>query len=81
MTARILGLDHGDVRTGVAVSDGLGLTAQPKELVRERDMARAAARVAEIAGELEAAGVVVEVPGTASVTPEELMRVAARSES
>ncbi len=29
----------------------------------------------------EAAGVVVEVPGTASVTPEELMRVAARSES
>ncbi len=59
---RILGIDHGDVRTGVAASDGLGLTAQPKEVIRERDMARTAARVAEIAREVEAAGVVVGLP-------------------
>ena len=62
MQARLLGIDHGDVRTGVAVSDGLGLTAQPKELIRERDMAKTAARVAEIAREVEASGVVVGLP-------------------
>ncbi|MHC4502308.1 MAG: Holliday junction resolvase RuvX [Planctomycetota bacterium] len=61
-SGRTLGIDHGDVRTGVAVSDGLGLTAQPKELIRERDMAKAAARVAEIAREVDAAGVVVGLP-------------------
>ena len=27
--ARIIGLDYGEVRVGVAVSDGIGLTAQP----------------------------------------------------
>lgn len=59
---RLLGIDHGDARTGVAVSDGLGLTAQPKELIRERDMAKTAARVAQIARELEAAKVVVGLP-------------------
>ncbi len=36
MKKRILGLDVGDVRIGVAVSDGLGLTAQPiSTLVRQ----------------------------------------------
>lgn len=59
---RIIGIDHGDARTGVAASDGLGLTAQPKELIRERDMAKTAARVAEIARELEAAEVVIGLP-------------------
>jgi len=62
MQGRILGIDHGDARTGVAASDGLGLTAQPKELIREKDGNRIAARVAEIARELEAAGVVVGLP-------------------
>lgn len=62
MTARILGLDHGDVRTGVAASDGLGLTAQPREVIREKDTSKTAARVARIAREIEAAEVVVGLP-------------------
>ncbi len=60
--ARILGVDHGDVRTGVAVSDPLGITAQPREVVREKDMARAAGRVAEIAREVDAAEIVIGLP-------------------
>lgn len=62
MEGRFLGIDPGDARTGVAVSDGLGLTAQPKELIRERDMRKVAERVAEIARKLEAAEVVVGLP-------------------
>ena len=30
---RILGIDYGDVRTGIAVSDMLGITAQPVETI------------------------------------------------
>ena len=34
---RILGLDIGDVRIGVAISDGLGITAQGLDTVRRED--------------------------------------------
>ena len=34
---RILGLDFGSKTVGVAVSDPLGITAQPVEIVRKRD--------------------------------------------
>ena len=60
--SRILGVDYGDVRTGVAVSDPLGITAQPREMVRQKDPARAAGRVAEIAREVEASEIVVGLP-------------------
>ena len=30
---RLIGLDYGDKTVGVAVSDGLGLTAQPLETI------------------------------------------------
>ncbi len=59
---RILGVDFGDARTGVAVSDPLGITAQPREVVSDRDMARTAERVAGIARELEVAGIVIGLP-------------------
>ncbi|MHC4252799.1 MAG: Holliday junction resolvase RuvX [Planctomycetota bacterium] len=62
MPGRIIGVDTGDARTGVAVSDPLGITAQPREVVAEKDAARAAARVAGIARELDAAGIVVGLP-------------------
>jgi putative Holliday junction resolvase len=60
--ARILGVDCGDRRTGVAVSDPLGLTAQPREVIEEKDAARAAERAAETARELGAAEIVVGLP-------------------
>lgn len=59
---RILGVDFGDARTGVAVSDPLGITAQPREVVSDRDMARTAERVAGIAREVEAAEIVIGLP-------------------
>jgi putative Holliday junction resolvase len=37
---RILGLDIGEVRIGVAISDGLGITAQGLETIRRQDIKR-----------------------------------------
>ncbi len=59
---RILGIDPGDKRTGVAVSDPLWITAQPREVIREKDQAKVAARVAEIARELSAVEIVIGLP-------------------
>lgn len=36
MTGRILGIDYGDVRIGIAVSDPLGITAQAIEVIRRQ---------------------------------------------
>ena len=48
---RILALDVGDKRTGVAVSDEMGITAQGVETIQTRGLERDAARVAQLAGE------------------------------
>ena len=34
MQKRLLGIDYGDVRIGVAISDPLGLTAQPLGIIK-----------------------------------------------
>jgi len=62
MPARILGVDFGDAHVGVAASDPLGLTAQPRARIDERELARAARKVAELARELGAGEVVVGLP-------------------
>jgi putative Holliday junction resolvase len=36
---RYLGIDYGDVRIGVAISDGLGMTAQPYGTIQNTDSA------------------------------------------
>jgi putative Holliday junction resolvase len=53
---RVLGLDHGSRRVGVAVSDALRMTAQPLEVVSRTG---AVARVAEIVAEYEIEEIVV----------------------
>jgi len=58
-SGRVLGLDHGSRRVGVAVSDALRITAQPLEVVAR---ARAVARVAEIVAEYEIEEIVVGLP-------------------
>lgn len=58
---RIMGLDYGTVRVGVAVSDGLGLTAQPVAVISRGDP-RLMARLAEIMEEYGAGSVVVGLP-------------------
>lgn len=60
-TKRFLGIDPGEARVGVAVSDELGLLAHPLETIDVRRM-DPIARVAELVREKSAAAVVVGVP-------------------
>lgn len=56
---RVLGLDHGSRRVGVAISDALRITAQPLEVVAR---ATAVARIAGIVGEYGIEEIVVGLP-------------------
>ncbi|NQV05646.1 Holliday junction resolvase RuvX [bacterium] len=58
---RVLGLDPGEARIGVAVSDFLGITAQPREYLDARapDLDD---RLADLASETAAESVVVGLP-------------------
>lgn len=59
---RIIGLDVGDVRTGVAVSDPLQMIASPREVLKSAPLEDLLRRVSAIAGETEALRIVVGVP-------------------
>jgi putative Holliday junction resolvase len=56
---RVLALDLGTVRVGVALSDPLGMTAQPLEVIERH---RLLARVAELVTEYEVTRVIVGLP-------------------
>ncbi|MDX1468657.1 MAG: Holliday junction resolvase RuvX [Acidimicrobiia bacterium] len=56
---RYLGVDYGTKRVGLAISDGLGITARPLEVV---DPKRAVARIAEIHSEYDLQAIVVGLP-------------------
>lgn len=58
---RVMGLDYGTARVGVAVSDGLGVTAGPVEVIPRRHP-RLLERLAEIMEEYGAEAVVVGLP-------------------
>jgi putative Holliday junction resolvase len=55
----VLGLDYGTKRVGIAVSDSLGLTAQPLEVVASDVIVE---RVRQLADELDVAHLVVGLP-------------------
>lgn len=62
---RILGLDFGSKTVGVAVSDPLGITAQPVEIVRrksENKLRQTLARIDELAKEYGAEKLVLGLP-------------------
>ena len=62
---RILGLDYGSRTVGVAVSDPLGITAQPVEIVRRKEenkLRRTLARIEELAGEYQTELFVLGLP-------------------
>ncbi len=59
---RILGVDYGKARTGVAVSDALGLMAHGIETIFSSNMRRVAESVAKLAKEYEAGIIVVGLP-------------------
>lgn len=58
---RVLGIDFGDVRVGVAVSDELGFLAHPLETIDVR-RTPAVERIRELAAEREVETVVVGMP-------------------
>jgi putative Holliday junction resolvase len=57
-----LGIDVGTSRTGVAISDPLGVTCTPLPLIRERDREKALLRVVAIAQEHGVSEIVVGLP-------------------
>ncbi len=61
-TLRLLGLDVGDRRIGVAISDPTGSLASPVEVYHRRDQVTDTQHVMDLADELEASGVVVGLP-------------------
>ncbi|MDQ6809365.1 MAG: Holliday junction resolvase RuvX, partial [Verrucomicrobiota bacterium] len=58
---RLLGIDYGRARIGVAVSDELGMLAHPVETIPAMGR-NPIARIAEIAREKNAGAVIVGVP-------------------
>lgn len=59
---RMLGVDYGRRRIGLALSDGLGIAARPLGTVDGSDRAAALLRIARRADEEDAAGLVVGHP-------------------
>lgn len=59
---RLLALDLGEARIGVALSDPLGLTAQPIESLGHRGREASIEAVAALVGEHGARGVIVGLP-------------------
>lgn len=57
--SRVLGIDYGERRIGIAVSDPLGLTAQPLEVVSAGEFA---SRISELIEAYDVDTVVVGVP-------------------
>ncbi|OGW49719.1 MAG: Holliday junction DNA helicase RuvA [Nitrospirae bacterium RBG_19FT_COMBO_42_15] len=59
---RILGLDFGDKRIGVAVSDEMGWSAQAVKTINRRSAAEDVKQIKEIAEEYEADEIIVGLP-------------------
>jgi putative holliday junction resolvase len=57
--SRLLGVDYGTKRVGLAVSDALGITARPLEVVRRSEII---GRVIDIAKELDIGKIIVGLP-------------------
>ena len=59
---RALGIDLGEARIGVAVSDELGMLAHPVETIVVKDTADPLARVAQLAKEKDVSHVIIGLP-------------------
>ncbi|MEQ1851136.1 MAG: Holliday junction resolvase RuvX [Chthoniobacteraceae bacterium] len=59
---RALGIDVGEARIGVAVSDELGMLAHPVETIVVKETADPPGRIAQIATEKDAAPIIVGLP-------------------
>ena len=59
---RLLAIDFGSKRIGVAVSDALGITVRPVETIRRSSVERDVARLKFLVEDLEAEAVVIGLP-------------------
>jgi len=59
---KLLGVDYGRKRTGVAISDSVGITCRPLMVLTESEMRRLIPAVVEVATEQGAEGIVVGLP-------------------
>lgn len=59
---RILGIDYGDSRTGIAVSDPFGLTAQPITVISEKNAERLLEKICKIISEYAVEKIVIGLP-------------------
>ncbi len=79
MTAKIIALDIGEKRIGVAVSDTLGMFAHPLQTITWKGYNRFVGELKEIIAEQEAAALVIGMPytlkGTASKKTEEVKKL------
>lgn len=62
MQERLMGLDYGDSRTGVAVSDLLGITAQGVESIKYTGEKQLLQRLKEIISEYQVKKIVIGLP-------------------
>jgi putative holliday junction resolvase len=61
MMQRVIGIDHGDARIGVAASDELGMLAHPVETITVKDT-DPVARIAQLVAEKNASTIVIGLP-------------------
>lgn len=61
-TARVLGIDYGDVRIGIAVSDLMGWTAQGVETIHRKNEEQDIARIGELIRQYEVEKIVLGFP-------------------
>ncbi len=59
---RALGIDHGDARIGLAISDELGMLAHPLETIAVKDTPDPAARVAQVVAERGVGNIIIGLP-------------------
>ncbi len=59
---RVLGVDYGSARTGLALSDPLGITCSPLGVIEEKDTERVVAKIGQTAREHQVERIVVGLP-------------------
>ena len=59
---RALGIDHGDARIGLAISDELGMLAHPLETIAVKDTPDTAARIAQVVAERGIGNIIIGLP-------------------
>src|SRR5512133_2637221 len=59
---RVLAIDYGTRRVGIAISDALGITAQPLEIIQRTNKIKDMDRIAEIVAEKKVEKIVIGLP-------------------